>query len=236
MHGNSSKQVDANGLTKTSVTINLVYAGLEEEGQRFTQQFTPFSSSLVEAMIPWTELADRSAGGALARCDRGASHNMQASVVRNLDKATMHELYESYSSFLAARPILVNSTVFLEIFAQQGVDAHPDDFSAFPHRGEFSTQLAIEMAYYDSQVNSTVAQDADAWAAGWRDRISRPEVSGYDQILQYQNYAHGDEPISAVYGYDQWRHERLTNLKQAYDPQGHFNGYHAVPDTLAGWD
>ena len=81
----------------------------------------------------------------------------------------------------------------------------------------------------------SVADPADKWALQWRDHFAQPKVSGYDKIVIYQNYAHDDEPLSALYGYEKWRHERLSTLKRKYDPHGLFNGYHAVPENLADW-
>ncbi|KMU86345.1 hypothetical protein CIHG_04134 [Coccidioides immitis H538.4] len=126
---------------------------------------------------------------------------------------------------------LVNSTILLEAFGLDGIERRPASFSAFPHRETFNNLVEIEMAYTDN----TIADAADDWARGWRDTISSPDVSGYEQMVQYQNYAHGDEPLSALYGYAKWRHALLTGLKRRYDPHGFFNGYHAVPADLAGW-
>ena len=218
---------------KPLVAINIVYSGPEEEGKRYTERFSPFSVSLNESIIPWVDLNSKSGGGAvLAKCIPGQSHNQYDSITKVVDKATFHELFDSYGSFVAEHPALVNSTVILEIFAQQAISAYPLDFSAFPHRGSLDTLVEIEMAYTDQ----SIAAVADDWARGWRDRLSSPAVSGYDRMIIYQNYGHGDEPISALYGYEQWRHERLTGLKRTYDPLGQFNGYHAIPATLEGWN
>ncbi|KAL8784359.1 MAG: hypothetical protein Q9213_004011 [Squamulea squamosa] len=215
------------------VAINLVYSGPEEEGKKFTERFSPFSASLNESVIPWVNLNSQSGGGVvLAKCIPGQSHNQYDSITKTVDKATFRELFDSYGSFIAEYPALANSTVILEIFPQQGIDAYPRNFSAFPHRGSLDTLVEIEMAYIDQ----SVAEVADSWARGWRDRLSSPEVSGYDRMVIYQNYGHGDEPIAALYGYEQWRHERLTGLKRTYDPRGQFNGYHAIPATLEGWN
>ncbi|KAL8652658.1 MAG: hypothetical protein Q9210_002552 [Variospora velana] len=215
------------------VALNLVYSGPEEQGKRYTEKFSPFSISLNESIIPWIDLNSQSAGGAvLAKCIPGQSHNQYDSITKTVDKATFLELFDSYGSFVAEHPALVNSTVILEIFAQQAINAYPQNFSAFPHRGSVDTLVVIEMAYIDQSVTEV----ADSWARGWRDRLSSTEVSGYDRMIIYQNYGHGDEPITALYGYERWRHERLTALKREFDPRGQFNGYHAVPATLEGWN
>ncbi|KAL8919933.1 MAG: hypothetical protein Q9172_004726 [Xanthocarpia lactea] len=208
------------------------YSGPAEEGKKFTERFSPFSASLNESVIPWVDLNSQSGGGvALAKCIPGQSHNQYDSITKTVDKAAFRELFDSYGSFVAEHPALVNSTVIIEIFAQQAIAAYPQNFSAFPHRGSVDSLVEIEMAYIDQ----TVAEVADNWARGWRDRLSSPEVSGYDRMIIYQNYGHGDEPIAALYGYEPWRHERLSSLKRTYDPRGQFNAYHALPTTLDGW-
>ncbi|KAK2879439.1 hypothetical protein FQN49_000874 [Arthroderma sp. PD_2] len=219
-------------LQKPIVAINLVYAGPKEDGERYTQRFAPFANSSTESMVPWVDLGYSAAGGAVAlKCETGQSHNMYGSITKTLSPPTIRELFDSFSSFAAGNPALVNSTILLEIFGLDGIEEHPANFSAFPHRGTLNNLVEIEMAYTDS----TVADSADAWARGWRDTISSPKVSGYDRLVEYQNYAHGDEPLSALYGYEQWRHERLTALKRSYDPHGFFDGYHAIPREIAAW-
>lgn len=41
----------------------------------------------------------------------------------------------------------------------------------------------------------------------------------------YVNYAHGDETLQELYGYEAWRVSRLESLKSKYDPKGHFSFY-----------
>jgi hypothetical protein len=45
---------------------------------------------------------------------------------------------------------------------------------------------------------------------------------------RYVNYATGDEPLQAKYGYEQWRLERLRTLKAQWDPEGRFSHYHPI--------
>lgn len=44
----------------------------------------------------------------------------------------------------------------------------------------------------------------------------------------YVNYAHGDESLEEMYGFEEWRVERLRGLKREWDPEGRFNFYTAV--------
>lgn len=53
--------------------------------------------------------------------------------------------------------------------------------------------------------------------------------SGFERPAVYLNYAQGDEGVGAMYGYEQWRLDRLAALKREYDPWGVFNAYHPIP-------
>ena len=64
-----------------------------------------------------------------------------------------------------------------------------------------------------------MAQVGDDFAKRWRDHFAQPEISGFNDLVVYQTYAHADEPLSALYGCDDCRHERLTRLKNVYDPK-----------------
>lgn len=44
----------------------------------------------------------------------------------------------------------------------------------------------------------------------------------------YPNYANGDEPTEALYGYESWRLEKLRGLKAKYDPQNRFRFYNPI--------
>lgn len=43
------------------------------------------------------------------------------------------------------------------------------------------------------------------------------------ELHTYVNYAHGDETLQELYGYEAWRQSRLKSLKTKYDPNGKFN-------------
>lgn len=64
----------------------------------------------------------------------------------------------------------------------------------------------------------------DTWLSEQQDKFI--ETSGYGRLQQYVNYGHGskDSP-EALYGYEQWRLDKLRRLKKEYDPEGWFNGY-----------
>lgn len=183
-------------------------------------------------MIPWAELPTKSVLGLIpASCADGPRYNLYSLIARTLDPRSFVEFADAFQQFLQDYPLANGSALQIETFPVQGLEALPDDYSAFPHRSKFRNQIESIGRYTDD----SVADVADNFFRGWRDRFAEPAISGYDKLQIYQNYAHGDEPLSAIYGYQEWRHQRLTNLKNTYDPQGFFDGYHPVPSDLAQW-
>ena len=57
-------------------------------------------------------------------------------------------------------------------------------------------------------------------------------TSGYGTLEVYVSYAHGDEPIEAIYGADKL--PRLIGLKTQWDPRNVFAFNNALPRTLSG--
>jgi FAD/FMN-containing dehydrogenase len=51
------------------------------------------------------------------------------------------------------------------------------------------------------------------------------EADGSTELHAYVNYAHGDETLQEMYGYEDWRQQKLKALKKEYDPHGKFNFY-----------
>jgi hypothetical protein len=49
----------------------------------------------------------------------------------------------------------------------------------------------------------------------------------------YVNYAHGDEELKNLYGYEIWRRTKLRALKKKYDASNRFNWY--APITFDRW-
>ena len=183
-------------------------------------------------MLTWAELPTKSVLGLIpASCADGPRYNLYSLISRTLDAPTFVKFGDAFEQFMQDYPLANGSALQIETFAVQGVMALPDDYSAFPHRHNFRNQVESVARYTDD----SVADAVNDFFRGWRDRFAKPAVSGYDKLQIYQNYGHGDEPVSAVYGYEEWRHQRLTKLKNTYDPHGFFNGYHPVPSKLANW-
>ncbi|KAL9079845.1 MAG: hypothetical protein Q9157_001301 [Trypethelium eluteriae] len=216
--------------SELEIIVNIVYAGPMDEGQKFTKLFSDFSLTLAESMVAWADLPTKSVLGLLpGACAEGLRYDLYSLISKTLEPQSWVDFTNDLSTFLHDNPLANGSAMMIETFAVEGIQALPDNATAFPHRQTFRNHIEAIGAYTDDSVGDAV----DSFFLGWRNKFHT--VDGYDQLQIYQNYAHGDEPLSALYGYDEWRHERLTNVKNAYDPHGFFNGYHAVPSDLAKW-
>ncbi|KAL7621047.1 hypothetical protein AAE478_008359 [Parahypoxylon ruwenzoriense] len=227
------------------VYLNLVYAGPQARAQRYADLFASTKKrsgansgkgsgkierlSVNATMVNFGQLNDAAAGGTItAACATGSRQNTYTTTMRTLDVASVRKLFDSYGSFVKQNPLAAGSLVLFEIFGQKAVDARPDNYTAYPHRGFSNILTLIEMIYTDD----AVADAADAWAHQWRDTLTSPRISGYKQQRVYENYAHGDEPLGSIYGFERWRKEKLTSLKNAFDPNDFFNGYHNIPHEV----
>jgi FAD/FMN-containing dehydrogenase len=216
------------------VFVNLVYAGTQAKGEKYanlfatrpqagtTRSITRLSNTA--SMLSWDQLPYLSAGGAIAAaCVKGIRQNTYTANLRQFDLNQTSTLYKDFGAFVKANPKASGSLVLYEVFGQAAVLSATPTSAANREFGNILT--LVEMAYLDD----SVAAVADAWGKRWRNVMAQPKVSGYDRLYVYQNYAHGDEPLQALYGYEPDRLARLSKLKSRYDPRGFFNGYHAIP-------
>ncbi|KAF2996169.1 hypothetical protein E8E14_003466 [Neopestalotiopsis sp. 37M] len=218
------------------ILLNIVHHGTLEEGQAFAARFDSCNDTGIEqltkneTMVAWTEVPTAAAHGAIVEaCTEGLYYDVYTVNTKLFDIAQQREMADSYVEFVEANPLAAHSILFYEIFPQQGVLAVDPDSTAFGNREYGNILMLIQGTYSDASV-AAAWQD---WAAPWREQLWDPSHSGYPVESVYMNYARGDEPLTAQYGYEPWRRERLAQLKAKYDPYGFFNHYNSV---LGNWD
>ncbi|KFA68629.1 hypothetical protein S40285_08772 [Stachybotrys chlorohalonatus IBT 40285] len=218
--------------SRLMIGLNVIYAGPMEEGQVYSSLFRPHSQLFVEQQIHWTGLNDAALFGGIANgCTPGEPTNQRNIMTRDLHPEHFLELIDSLVEMVQANPTANGSAIMIETFPVQAVDAQPTDYTAFPHRNAFANAIVFHAEYLDAA--GDVA--SNAWASEWRDRWYSPEYSGYNEQHVYQNYANEDEPLSALYGTEPWRQQRLSSLKASYDPHGFFSNWHAIPASADEW-
>ncbi|KAI0541765.1 FAD binding domain-containing protein [Xylaria digitata] len=216
------------------IFLNIVYGGPKEKGQAFTKRFastkprvkSPITRLVLnETEVSWKDLPYKSANGLInVACIDGFAQNIYTASTAYMDVALTRKVFDDYVAFVKNNPLASNSIVFYEIFGQQAVVNQRDEQSAVGNRNYAKVLNLIEAVYSDD----SVAAAGDAWARRWRDEWVKPKYSGYKREYVYQNYAHGDEPLEALYGYEPWRLARLRKLKNQLDPHGFFSAYHSV--------
>ena len=223
--------------------MNVVYAHDEKSGRKVAERFasSPKGTPNPITRISFTEsnmdFSELGSGKALPGvCEVNLKNTLwTASTPTLFETRAMKTVYESFASFVSSHPGANRSILLFEAADGKVIEALPKDYSAYAHRGMMTTNVIIQ-ATWDEDTDGTVAKAANAWGRGVRDLLAKPEISGYDKLHAYVNYANKDEPLEALYGYDEERQGKLVSLKQKYDPHGFFNAYRALPSDMSGWE
>ncbi|KAK8123395.1 hypothetical protein PG999_003313 [Apiospora kogelbergensis] len=161
-------------------------------------------------------------------CGHGADITLAPVGLRRWNVTALRKAFDIYS----ALPLrLQGSAALLEGYATEAVQRVPEADTAVPDR--FNNLLASPVMIaaprddergedgYESDVPDELYEYAE------RFRTALVEGSG-GKLHAYVNYASGDEGLEAIYGYDQWRLEKLRRLKQTWDPKGRMDFYNPI--------
>jgi hypothetical protein len=102
-----------------------------------------------------------------------------------------------------------------------GFRRHDTDLSNLVHVVLTLSHSILEN-YYDGP-----AHDAEVYSISKKLRDQLVQTSGFDSLITYINYAHGDEGPEVWYGKDNL--PRLVQLKKKWDPEGNFGAGNPVP-------
>ncbi|TQV90379.1 fad-dependent oxygenase protein [Cordyceps javanica] len=134
---------------------------------------------------------------------------------------TQRIVYNLFAEGTKDTPAFANSLLLFEGYSTQGVKAISSESTAFAFRA--NNLLVSPLITY--QRDGSVALDKKAADFGKSLRQALHHGSGRSEMHTYVNYAYGDESLNNVYGYEEWRQEKLKKLKRMYDPHGRFNFY-----------
>ncbi|KAF2181509.1 FAD-binding domain-containing protein [Zopfia rhizophila CBS 207.26] len=222
----------ANG--KPTININLVYSGPEEDATPYIQPFDALSPVWKDAKtatwdaLPW---ATYNGLNNILCTPQGWARfpikNFYAANVKKYDIPTMRSYFNAWRAQNQKYEGEAMFSFMFESFPQQRVREKSDDATAYPWRHGSDHFLMIEAAYK----NSVDEELLDNWLSKQQDSFIA--TSGYGRLQQYVNYGHGSkDPPEALYGYDEWRLEKLRRLKKEFDPEGWFNGYQPFVEDI----
>ncbi|CAJ2508468.1 Uu.00g134940.m01.CDS01 [Anthostomella pinea] len=147
-----------------------------------------------------------------ALCTRGSFKPGWAAGFQDMVPATWRAVWDAYVAFQRL-PGAASSGVLLEAYDLTKARSVPAGSAAFPNRNVRFNAFAIPW-YNDSSL------DARAAAFGGAARDLLRATSGLPRNQTYVNFAHGDEPLTEVYGDGV---PRLQAIKERYDPGNVFD-------------
>jgi hypothetical protein len=150
----------------------------------------------------------------MAACEKGFSR-LQYPV--SVDSYPIENVRTTFEIFAKIPAEFKTSVIMLEAYATNRVNEIPNDSISYPDRNG-KLLLAPLLTY---PADSSLDQTGFEIGNSLRDAL----LKGTGNLIAYVNYAHGDESLEAIYGYDSWRLEKLRSLKKEYDPHGRFNFY-----------
>ncbi|KAK7968042.1 FAD/FMN-dependent oxygenase/oxidase [Apiospora aurea] len=218
----------ANG--EPTINVNLVYSGPPKDAEPYVRRFDAVSPVWKDAKtaawdaLPWATY--NGLNNILCTPEGWARFpvkNFYGANVRRYDIPTMRDYFDGWRHMNQKYGARAMFSVMFESFAQQRVRGIPDGTTAYPWRHgsqHFLNGSMIEAAYDTTEDEDLI----DDWLSEQQDKFIK--TSGYGRLQQYVNYGHGSkDPPEALYGYEQWRLQKLRRLKGEYDPEGLFNGY-----------
>ncbi|KAH7323177.1 hypothetical protein B0I35DRAFT_468063 [Stachybotrys elegans] len=204
--------------TEAVISVGFDYNGPAEEALAMIQPFTEIESLQESGRdVTFPEISGVAAGS----CG-GADYILSSAMLLEYNITTERLLYNHFNEKVAANPEL-GATAFLlhEGYATAGIKAIDPASTAYGHREENFIMLFETIVPEGSDLAEPATQWAkesvDIWNAGQPDRL--PST--------YVNYATGNEweTVESVYGHEEWRLQRLVDLKAKYDPLNRFRYY-----------
>jgi hypothetical protein len=135
----------------------------------------------------------------------------------------LRKAYEIFAN-ATADPRFSTSATLLENYGINVVRNIDAGSTALPAEERTYPILASAIMWYEGD-DAKTHEDARVYATGIRNALYHGVDARKQKRHTYVNYAFGDESLQEVYGYEQWRLDKLKTLKKAYDPKNAFGYY-----------
>ncbi|KAH7060552.1 hypothetical protein B0J12DRAFT_782609 [Macrophomina phaseolina] len=212
------------------IRLRLLYAGPRSAALPFVEPLLALNfTSHAEDVVPWPRLLDASA----STCAKGFRKSIFAANMATLDARAVLRVWRAWAALLRRHPDAASTVLGFDVLPQQGVllaaaaaaAGGPHAAGAVPFRARSAVLAVLGLQWTDDALLPALD------AAGRSMRAALREGAGYAraQLPLYQNYGRGDEPLRALYGYDEGALAELARLKREYDPREVFSAYHGIP-------
>ncbi|KAL4737143.1 hypothetical protein BDV11DRAFT_206979 [Aspergillus similis] len=124
------------------------------------------------------------------------------------DPKAQKEFFDVFANGTAEGSPFNTSMVLLEQYSAQGVEAHPQNSSAFPYRlDDLLVSPVIAYLSASEEEEKAAVEFGDALRKVLLKTSEKP-----NELHSYVNYASGQEGPQAWYGYEPWRLEKLQEV------------------------
>ncbi|KAH7115005.1 hypothetical protein B0J11DRAFT_444774 [Dendryphion nanum] len=211
------------------ILLGIIYNGPESEAKKYITPFNDlkplFASSLVAPHTALPAITGNDMNSEI--CQNGLNRLKFPVGLQTFDVPTLGKIFDTYSNFTAATPALNGTILLFEGYSNQAVMAVDETTTAFPHRRDKIIATPVISFKPDVSLNEKAIQ------FGTSVRAMLQSGSKQRELHAYVNYAHGDEELTSLFGYDVWRRTKLRALKKKYDVNNRFNWY--APITFGRW-
>lgn len=127
--------------------------------------------------------------------------------------AAVRKVYNEIDETFRKVPELAGSFFLLEGYSTQAVKAVDPASTAFPHRSDD----ILVTSYILYKPNPTIDPIAKEFGRKLQ-KYLLDESDDPAHLRAYINYANGEESLQEVYGWEDWRLQKLRKLKSKWDP------------------
>ncbi|KAL9007587.1 MAG: hypothetical protein Q9180_009622, partial [Flavoplaca navasiana] len=150
-------------------------------------------------------------------CQPGAHSSSFPIGINKFNTTANRQAYELYAEMIGKYPEMKGSVVQFEAYPMEGV-----------RRVREGETAALQTSHAPSSPRSSLLSDlAPLYGHQFRALIHAGDEPGRNPTT-YVNYAYGDEKMEEVYGYEEWRIQRLRALKREWDPCGRMGWFHGI--------
>lgn len=140
--------------------------------------------------------------------------------LKTFNVPAVRKVYDYIDKSFQEIPEIAGSFFLLEGYSTQAVQAIDEKSTAFPHRND----NILVTSYVQYKPDPRIDQLADKYGRTLR-RILLEASDDPERLRAYVNYAHGDEDLREVYGWEDWRLQKLKQLKAQWDPENKMRYY-----------
>ncbi|KAI0138889.1 FAD-binding domain-containing protein [Xylariaceae sp. FL1272] len=140
--------------------------------------------------------------------------------LKTFNVAAVRKVFDYIDKSFREIPEIAGSFFLLEGYSVHAVQAVDEKSTAFPHRSD----NILVTSYVQYKPDPRVDPLADEYGRTLR-KILLDASDDPGHLRAYVNYAHGDEDLREVYGWEDWRLVKLRELKAKWDPENKMKYY-----------